>query len=78
YGEALMKVVISKRVCDFVGNGLPAGEACEAAIALLGVRVQGRGGVIAVDARGNIGRAYNTDAMPHAYAAGHDPIKSSA
>ncbi|MFW5940214.1 MAG: isoaspartyl peptidase/L-asparaginase family protein [Chloroflexota bacterium] len=78
YGEALMKVVISKRVCDFVGNGLPAGEACEAAIALLGARVQGRGGVIAVDARGNIGRAYNTDAMPHAYAAGQDPIKSSA
>ena len=78
YGEALMKVVISKRVCDFVANGLPAREACEAAIAVLGRRVQGRGGVIALDARGNIGWAYNTKAMPHAYAAGEDPIQSNA
>jgi beta-aspartyl-peptidase (threonine type) len=67
YGEDLMKIVISKRVCDFVATGLSAQAACEAAIRVLAERVEGKGGVIAVDARGNVGFAYNTDAMPHAY-----------
>ncbi len=67
-GESLMKVVISRRVCELVGAGLTAQDACEAAVRLLTLRVQGEGGVIAIDARGNVGRAYNTEAMPHAYA----------
>lgn len=70
YGEALMKVLISKQVCDFVAAGLAAQTACEAAIHLLHERVAGKGGVIAVDARGAIGIARNTDAMPYAYALG--------
>lgn len=76
YGEALMKVVISRRVCEFVGAGLRAEDACHAAIQVLAQRVQGHGGVIAVDTRGNIGRAFNTVAMPHAYARGEGPIES--
>ena len=71
-GEALMKVVISKRVCDFVGDGLPAQAACEAAIQLLAARVQGTGGLIAVDAQGQVGVAFNTTAMPFAYVVGED------
>jgi L-asparaginase / beta-aspartyl-peptidase len=71
-GEALMKVVISKRVCDFVGGGLPAQAACQAAIELLAQRVGGEGGLIAVDARGHVGVAFNTTAMPHAYVVGTD------
>lgn len=74
YGEALMKVIISRRICEFVGAGLVAQDACDAAIRLLRERVQGQGGVIAVDARGNVGRAFNTDAMPHAYAIGSEPV----
>lgn len=68
YGEALMRVVISQRVCDLVGTGLSAAAACNAAIRLLEERTGGQGGLIAVDARGQIGWAYNTGAMPHAYA----------
>lgn len=77
HGEALMRVVISKRVCDFVADGLPAQQACEAAIQVLTERVQGEGGVIAIDARGHVGVAHNTAAMPRAYATGDQPVKSS-
>lgn len=70
HGEALMKIVISKRVCDFVANGLSAQAACEAAMRLLEERLNGHGGLIAIDARGRIGFSYNTIAMPYAYAIG--------
>lgn len=74
YGEALMRVVISKRVCDFVGAGLTAQSACEAAIRVLEERTGGDGGLIAVDARGQVGWAFNTAAMPHAYAVDDEPV----
>ncbi|MGW8319263.1 MAG: isoaspartyl peptidase/L-asparaginase family protein [Candidatus Promineifilaceae bacterium] len=77
HGEDLMKIVASKRVCDFVGAGLSAQQACQATIGVLSERVQGSGGVIAVDARGQIGVARNTRAMPHAFAIGaEDPTAS--
>ena len=75
-GEALMRVVISKRVCDFVADGLSAQKACEAAIQLLEERTQGAGGLIAVDIRGRIGIAYNTGGMPHAYAVGQSAVEA--
>jgi L-asparaginase / beta-aspartyl-peptidase len=68
HGEHLMRVLISKRVCDFVLQGLPAQKACEAALHILVERVNGEGGLIAVDRSGRIGVAYNTVAMPHAFA----------
>lgn len=77
YGEALMRVVISKRVCDFVGTGLSAWSACESAIRVLEERTGGQGGLIAVDARGQVGWAYNTDAMPYAFAVDDDPVISA-
>lgn len=76
YGEALMRVVISKRVCDFVGTGLSARSACESAIRVLEERTGGQGGLIAVDARGQVGWAYNTRAMPYAYGVGDAGIVS--
>lgn len=76
HGEALMKIIISKQVCDLVGNGLSAQAACDAAIHMLGERVNGSGGLIAVDARGQVGVAYNTNAMPYAYARGTEPVFS--
>lgn len=75
-GEALMRIVISKTVCDLVAGGLSAQGACDAAIRLLAERTQGRGGLIAVDARGRIGIAFNTQGMPHAYATGRNPVLS--
>ena len=76
YGEALMKVVIGKRVCDLVGTGIDAQGACEAAVHVLDRRVGGKGGVIAVDPRGNVGFAYNTSAMPYAFALGGEGVES--
>lgn len=70
YGEKLMKILISKRACDFVAAGLSAAAACQAAIQVLKERVNGQGGLIAIDARGQIGWHFNTDAMPYAYATG--------
>lgn len=75
-GESLMKIVISRRICELVSTGLSAADACEGAIRILGQRVQGEGGVIAIDARGNVGHAYNTEAMPHAYAIGDNAVES--
>lgn len=67
-GEDLMKIVISKQASDFVLAGLSAQQACAAAIKLLARRTGGTGGLIAVDNHGRIGVAYNTAAMPYAYA----------
>jgi beta-aspartyl-peptidase (threonine type) len=67
-GESLMKIVISKQVCDFVAGGLSAQQACNSAIKMLKDRVDGQGGLIAVDHERRIGFAFNTRAMPHAYA----------
>lgn len=77
HGEDLMRIVISKQVCDFVAHGLSAQSACEAAIRLLEERTQGEGGLIAIDAHGRIGLAYNTTAMPHAYATATNPVTSA-
>ncbi len=77
-GEALMKVLISKRVSDFVGGGLSAQKACESAIDVLAERVQGEGGLIAVDIRGRVGVAYNTVAMPFAYAIKNEDVISGS
>ncbi len=76
YGEALMKIVISKRVCDLVEGGMNASDACASAIQLLEQRVSGLGGLIAIDASGNIGFNFNTDAMPYAFATGDGSISS--
>lgn len=73
-GEALMKIVISKLVCDFVSAGLNAHDACRAAMRYFGRRVNGQGGLIAVDTQGRVGFAYNTFAMPYAYVIGDEEI----
>ena len=71
-GEAIMKVVLSKRVCDLAGEGLSAQAACETAVRLLEERVGGECGLIAIDAQGEVGMARNTRAMPFAYVVGED------
>ncbi len=76
HGEDLMRIVVTKQVCDFVAQGLTAHSACEAAIRLLEERTQGEGGLIAIDARGGIGFAYNTAAMPYAFTTGDTPVTS--
>ncbi len=72
--EALMKVVISKLACDLVREDGSPQDACASAMRVLAERTAGRGGLIALDARGRIGVACNTTAMPHAYAIGDAPV----
>jgi beta-aspartyl-peptidase (threonine type) len=65
-GEALMKVVISKTVCDFLVRGMAVQEAADAAIAVLAERTAGEGGVIVLDRLGRVGIAHNTPYIAHA------------
>ncbi len=65
-GESLMKVVISKSVCDLMWGGMSAQDAAEAGIALLERRTGGRGGLIVVGRRGDIGIAHNTSHLAYA------------
>lgn len=68
WGESLMKVVISKTACDLIASGLAAQQAADAAIKILAGRVKGFGGIIVIDAKGNVGQARNTPGMAYAYA----------
>lgn len=66
-GENLMKVVISKSACDLLARGMTAQEAAEAAIALLADRTGGRGGIVVLGRRGDVGMAHNTSGLAYAY-----------
>ncbi len=67
HGEDFIRLLIAKRADDFVGQGETAREAAEAAIAVLSTRATGRGGLILVDRKGNIGFAWNSQNMSLAY-----------
>lgn len=66
-GEGFIRLLIARRVAEALERGTPAQDAADAAIALLGRRVNGRGGLIVVDAAGRVGLARNTEAMSYAY-----------
>ena len=69
-GEDFVRLLIAKRTADVVGNskgGQTAREAAEAAIAVLGAKSTGTGGMIVVDRKGNVGFAWNSRNMSHAY-----------
>lgn len=51
-GEDLMKIVISKTVCDLLRSGMAAQEAVDAGIGLLARRTDWHGGLIVVDRQG--------------------------
>lgn len=67
HGESIIRVVLAKSAVDLLALGLSAMEAARASIGLL-ERVRGRGGVIVVDRRGEVGYHYNTPRMAIAYA----------
>lgn len=69
HGEDFVRLLIAKRTADFVARGYTAREAAEAAIAVLGQRATGTGGLIVVDRLGNVGFAWNSQNMSHAYMA---------
>ncbi|MCP4359066.1 MAG: isoaspartyl peptidase/L-asparaginase [Chloroflexi bacterium] len=73
-GETIMRVLLSKQVCDFVAVGFSAQTACETAVRLLEERTGGEGGLITINRQGQIGFAFNTAAMPYAFAVGDGEV----
>jgi beta-aspartyl-peptidase (threonine type) len=67
YGESIIKIALSKVVCELLGKGLTAQKAAEESIRRLERKINGRGGVIVLDKKGNIGISYNTPKMARAY-----------
>jgi beta-aspartyl-peptidase (threonine type) len=68
WGEGIMRIVLAKSVLDIMArNGGNPQTAAEQGVALLKNKVKGRGGVIALNAIGEIGVAFNTPLMAHAY-----------
>lgn len=67
YGEDFIRLLIAKRAADFVARGDTARTAAEAAIAVLGAKATGTGGLIVVDRLGNVGFAWNSQHMSYAY-----------
>lgn len=66
HGEAIIRLTLTRTVCERIASGLPVQQAAEAAIASL-ERVRGEAGVIAVDAAGRLGMAFNTQRMARAW-----------
>jgi L-asparaginase / beta-aspartyl-peptidase len=67
HGESIMKVVLAKTANDFVSSGKSPQEAADAAVALMGKRTSGRGGLIIVDGQGRVGTAFSTAQMAYAF-----------
>ena len=67
WGEAIMKILLAKRCVDFLEIGENAQSAAQQGIALLEHKVAGRGGVILIDRKGEIGFANNTPRMAFAF-----------
>jgi beta-aspartyl-peptidase (threonine type) len=67
WGEKIMKILFCKTACDLLKDH-PAATAAEMVVALLNRRVQGSGGIILIDKKGDYGLAHNTPKMAFAYA----------
>ncbi len=67
WGEGNIRIVLARRAVELLSSQRAAPEAARQAIGMLEARVNGRGGVILVDPEGNLGFAFNTPCMTHAY-----------
>ena len=66
-GEVAIKLVLSKRVCDMMSDGLSALRASALAVGLATNLFRGQAGVISIDRRGRTAAVHNTPFMPYAY-----------
>lgn len=67
YGEDFIRLLLAKRAADYVARGDDARTAAQAAIADLGQKADGTGGLIVADRAGNVGFAWNSQNMAYAY-----------
>jgi beta-aspartyl-peptidase (threonine type) len=77
-GEAILRVGLARLATDLARAGVSAEEAARGAIAAMGARVGGTGGLIVVDRLGRLGLARNTPTMTWAGAIeGAEPVAGS-
>ena len=68
WGEAMIRVVMAKSVVDLIGmHKGDAEKAVQEGLKILVRKVGGYGGIIALNAQGEVGIAYNTPRMARAY-----------
>ena len=67
YGESIIKVTLSRVICELLEKGLTAQKAAEQGVKTLEKKINGRGGVIVLDKKANVGVFYNTPKMATAY-----------
>lgn len=63
WGEQLMKVCFCKTAMEFLSSGLSAEIAAKKTVEVLERKVDGKGGIILIDSKGETGFAYNTPRM---------------
>ncbi|XP_004206793.1 isoaspartyl peptidase/L-asparaginase isoform X2 [Hydra vulgaris] len=63
HGESLMKTIVCREAVRYLEDGFTAMEASEKAISLVLQQTGGRGGIILIDKKGNVGYAFNTGCM---------------
>jgi beta-aspartyl-peptidase (threonine type) len=68
-GEAILRMVLAFRAVEAMSSGIGPAEAAQQAVRALESRGGGRGGIILVDTKGELGYAFNTPHMAHAYLA---------
>ena len=66
WGESILKILLAKTAVD-ISADFPTQAAAELAIDSMKKRVDGLGGVILIDAKGNYGLAHNTSKMAFAF-----------
>jgi beta-aspartyl-peptidase (threonine type) len=67
HGESIMKVTLARLVLSFVASGEDIQLAAEKALRYMSMRVNGNGGLIAIDSDGNIAHAFTTSRMAWAF-----------
>lgn len=67
WGEGILRLVLAHRAVETMSSGIGPAEAAQQAIVALESRTQGKGGIIVVDPKGELGFAFNTPCMAHAY-----------
>ena len=66
-GEAILRTVMAYRAVEALTTGIGPSEAAQQTIATLESRTGGQGGIVLVDPKGELGYAFNTPHMAHAY-----------
>jgi beta-aspartyl-peptidase (threonine type) len=66
-GEGIIRALLTYRAVDALRTASNAQQAAEQAIQLFGERFEGEGGLIMIDAQGNVGIAHNTPFLPTAW-----------